>query len=487
MAKATRAKPAPKPSPARRPGPKAFRPRVHVRMYCQGLGDCFLLRFEEARGKFFDVLIDCGIYKASPDATRIMNEVVDDVVATTGNRLDVLVVTHEHWDHMSGFAQALPKFQGMTIDQVWQAWTDDPDEPAADDLRAKYAKAKTALVGLLRQSQAVPGAAASPALRDAFQVMGFFGVDKDGDQEDDYGRVRALLAANSPRYLSPGEVVDVGKTGVRAFVLGPPKDVKAIGKDDPGKDGYQKQRAAFFGRFDAVLGAVGAGLDGAAEADRASRPFDARQEIPVEAARQSDFFQQMYPFDEPDHPEAFRSIDDLAYDALGGLALRLDSHINNLSLVLAFRLDDGRVLLFPGDAQAGNWKSWADPAKPLAFADAGLDARQLLADTVLYKVGHHGSHNATPKTYGLELMTRPDLLSFVPVDHEVADGAGYGEMPLVAILTELGKKTGGMVRSDKTDEAVKPFTPAEKKLTVQPRKGGPTVTRPLYYEVAFDL
>ena len=76
----------------------AFKPQVHVRMYLQGLGDCFLIRFETAKDTFFTILIDCGIYKASPDAGALMNLVVNDVVKETGNRVDVLVSTHEHWD-----------------------------------------------------------------------------------------------------------------------------------------------------------------------------------------------------------------------------------------------------------------------------------------------------------------------------------------------------------------------------------------------------
>ena len=43
------------------------------------------------------------------------------------------------------------------------------------------------------------------------------------------------------------------------------------------------------------------------------------------------------------------------------LALQLDSVTNNTSLVLAIeRIADGKVLLFPADAQEGNWLSWHD-------------------------------------------------------------------------------------------------------------------------------
>ena len=76
------------------------------------------------------------------------------------------------------------------------------------------------------------------------------------------------------------------------------------------------------------------------------------------------------------------------------LALDMNNQTNNSSLVLAFELGKGgKVLLFAADAQRGNWLSWAKAD----FKDGSdkVSARDLLRRTVLYKVGHHGSHNAT--------------------------------------------------------------------------------------------
>lgn len=468
----------------------AFKPQVHVRMYCQGLGDCFLLRFETEKGKFFKVLIDCGIYKASPDAGLIMNEVVDDVIDSTEGHLDVLVSTHEHWDHISGFSQALDKFDGMKIDEVWQAWTEDPKHPLANELRDKYEKVKAKLVGLMRQSLAARGATPSRSLDEAFSVMGFFGVDKQGDESGPYANIKKLMNSKNPRYFLPGEVEELGDTGVKAFMLGPPTSEAILKKQNMNKgDAYEKQQAAFFDSFESMLGAVESGMDGDSIADMASRPFDRRREIPIDVARQSEFFQTLYGF-EPDHPESFRSIDDVAYDTLGNLALRMDSYLNNTSLVIAFQLPSGQVMLFPGDAQAGNWKSWADLENPLAFKDEKTDAHKLLANTVLYKVGHHGSHNATPRTYGLELMTHPELRAFVPVDQAIATAARYGEMPLNAILDALTEKTGGaVVRSDGMQKKIPAglFRFADKTLSIRTSPDGKHFKRPMYCETSFDL
>ena len=328
------------------------------------------------------------------------------------------------------------------------------------------------------------------SLDNAFNVMGFFGIDKESDENGPYKDIKGLMASKNPRYLSPGDVRPLGDTGVKAFVLGPPTSEAILRKQDIAKgDAFEKQQAAFFDGFAAMLGAVESGLDGDAVADAATRPFDTRQEIPVEVARQSEFFQNLYGF-EPEHPEAFRSIDDIAFDTLGNLALRMDKYINNTSLVLAFQLPSGQVLLFPGDAQGGNWKSWADPEHPLAFPAEETDAHELLASTVLYKVAHHGSHNATPRTYGLDLMTHPELRALVPVDHAIAQAAKYGEMPLVAIMDALTTKTNKAVfRSDGPVAAVPPgvFRFGPKTLPIKTKQDGPVVLRELYCETSFDL
>jgi hypothetical protein len=68
----------------------------------------------------------------------------------------------------------------------------------------------------------------------------------------------------------------------------------------------------------------------------------------------------------------------------------LDDQMNNTSLILLFEVC-GKKLLFPGDAQIENW-SYA-----LEDAPDADHTQTLLRDVDVYKVGHHGSLNATPK------------------------------------------------------------------------------------------
>jgi hypothetical protein len=68
----------------------------------------------------------------------------------------------------------------------------------------------------------------------------------------------------------------------------------------------------------------------------------------------------------------------------------LDNQMNNTSVILLFEVGN-KKLLFPGDAQIENW-SYA-----LEDAPDSKAVRKLLSAVDLYKVGHHGSLNATPK------------------------------------------------------------------------------------------
>jgi len=79
------------------------------------------------------------------------------------------------------------------------------------------------------------------------------------------------------------------------------------------------------------------------------------------------------------------------------LVLIMDSVMNNTSVILLFEVG-GKKLLFPGDAQIENWEYTLQDKKKL----------ELLKEVDVYKVGHHGSRNATPKTLWNEFAKRGD-------------------------------------------------------------------------------
>ena len=111
----------------------------------------------------------------------------------------------------------------------------------------------------------------------------------------------------------------------------------------------------------------------------------------------------------------------------------LDQQMNNTSLILLFEVF-GKKLLFPGDAQIENW-SYA-----LEDAPHSDKTRALLAEVDVYKVGHHGSLNATPKQALWERFRKrgkglKTLLSTMPGKH--GNSRSHTEVPRSTLLEEL--------------------------------------------------
>jgi len=120
--------------------------RASVRMYRQGLGDCLFVTLPRGEAEPFRIMIDCGLVLGAPDATNKMKLVMADIVRSLDQKpLDLLVVTHPHWDHVSGFIQAPDDFAKIKADSVWLAWTEDGSDPLARKLSSIHAGAETQL------------------------------------------------------------------------------------------------------------------------------------------------------------------------------------------------------------------------------------------------------------------------------------------------------------------------------------------------------
>ncbi|MGL4541970.1 MAG: hypothetical protein ACRCUI_05630, partial [Polymorphobacter sp.] len=132
-----------------------------------------------------------------------------------------------------------------------------------------------------------------------------------------------------------------------------------------------------------------------------------------------------------------RRVEQAGADQKLSLVRTLDKAMNNTSLILLFEAA-GKKLLFPGDAQIENW----------AFALAQPEIVALLADVDLYKVGHHGSRNATPlslwnnfaKKGGRSKKDRlTSMLSTMPGKH--GETGAKSEVPRTTLLEALAAET----------------------------------------------
>jgi hypothetical protein len=442
------------PSPQMAPPPNG----VIVRMYrVGGLGDCYLLAFRTQAGHARYVLIDCGVFLGTKDGSKRLQAIARDLQAATGGRLDVLIATHEHWDHVAGFQYARHIFDEMEIDEAWLAWTECPGHPLAERLRKRREITLRALDSALQQLRALN----SPLAARLEGILSFHDfLAADTKLRGSYGQMQYVQQkAHRTRYLSPNEQplswLDV--PGLRFFVLGPPEDEELLSRSDPsGLEGEVYERPDALNTPATFYASVLAGDDpeklSPAEQDIFNRslPFDRAHGIHFKEAYKhkayGEFFQSVYGFPgltELPQGADWRRIDMDWWGQVENLALQLDNDTNNTSLALAIELPGGKVLLFPGDAQLGNWHSW-HKGSWLDEKKGTITATDLLQRTVLYKVGHHGSHNATLRAKGLELMTHPDLVAMIPVYKQAAEKRGWA-MPFPALLSRLKEKTRGRI------------------------------------------
>jgi len=439
----------------------ARKPQATVRMYRRGLGDCFLVQFTKDDGGLFSVLIDCGLIGVAAGPKAKMQEVVADIDKACHNRIDVVIMTHEHWDHASGFSsqQAQAAFDAITIGEVWYAWTEHPENKLGNRLRAERAAkikaAKRAARAMLQQNDNPLALARG---RGVANLLQFYGVDDLNAADEKVGKgLEAFWYLRGRRdvktqYRHPDKdpVALAGVGGVRAFFLGPPEDEGLIKRGERKSDDIY----AFAGDL-----AADESLEAAFErmGDPASRkggpdcPFDtALCRWPEDRKEPAGALLKRLMADTWDaRDEGWRRIENDWTVAAETLALNLDNHTNNTCLVVAFELSPGgKVLLFAADAQVGNWISWKDTRWTVREAQGDtrkVTGPDLLQRTVFYKVGHHGSHNATLRAQGLEQMTNDELIAFVPVFKAEAEKNRWFGMPFEPLVKRLNQKTSNRV------------------------------------------
>jgi hypothetical protein len=271
-------------------------------------------------------------------------------------------------------------------------------------------------------------------------------------------------------YFKPHEPARAipGVSNVRVFALGPPRSTKRLDEEEPKSEFadrlYEKTDShgisLDFGFASALEGILGAAATELADDADPYRPFAKKFERTHSSGTQEEraFFRHFLPARGKD--QGWRKIDRDWLFALEWFARKINVHINNSSLVIAMRLEQsGKVLLFAADAQYGNWITWAD--KPLRVDDEEISVRDLLAQTVFYKVGHHGSHNATLKGTPESEYANLDWLgqgkfaeefvAAIPANEAWAYKKKKWPHPLKAIRTALMEKAGGRVFQSSVD------------------------------------
>lgn len=357
---------------------------VNVRTYQVGFGDCFLLSFLYADQTEKHVLVDFGTTKLPEDAPKTrMADIAADIADRSGGKLTAVVATHRHQDHISGFGlNARGKGTGATIaaldpELVLQPWTENPDA-AIDAIEPPQGTGDTVKglgshVRSLAAMQAASGQIVAEARRNnqyltameggVKEQISFIGEDNIANES----AVRNLMSMGVHEYLHAGQTTTLAdELGIEIDVLGPPTVAQHAA--------VRKQRTRDPNEFWQL----------AARAAEAVEIGDRKKALPL-------FPDFIRPRVEGNFPIDARWLIDRARAVRGSQMLQLvrnlDDAMNNTSLILLFR-GKNKSLLFPGDAQIENW----------SYSLSQPEIMAKLAEVDLYKVGHHGSLNATPKS-----------------------------------------------------------------------------------------
>lgn len=440
---------------------------VKFRMYDTGsVGDCLLLLFMKEDIIAYKMLIDCGGWDIDAASIR---PVVEDIKATCNDELDLLVVTHQHKDHVSGFNYGRALFDSIKVKQVWMSWMENPKDAIAKKVKDAYGKKIKSTLAVVRKlkekvanlsRRSIPATNISNKVRararrteDALDLLLF----EEGEQ---YGR-GAKKGANTNQdamdyvrrkgkqpiqYWKPGEVAKVeGAEGVKFFMLGPPRDSNLklfFTKTEVESEIYKL--AASSGETietlpdDNYFARVGTDLI------RGVSPFSGQYQLSGK-----DLANWWKEYEQKDMQ--WRQVELDSAEAALGIALEANRYTNNTSFAMAIELPGGKVMLLPGDAQSGNWMSWHKPDVMKKLKEnGGKNTEELLRDTVFYKIGHHCSKNGTASVSGLDLMNHPELVGIIPLIKKKVPKAwkpaGFPARPLYKKLIEHTK--GRLIRLD---------------------------------------
>jgi hypothetical protein len=384
--------------------------KLLIRLFDVGLGDCIYCRVPDAHKdhRDFHILIDCGTLSSTDYLAKAIDTLKPMLPLIDGKRrLDLLVVTHEHKDHMTGFGMKL--WDDLSFGAIWMNAAMDPNHPEAKKAKKLHGFAAAAMAQALRLNLAL-----GPQLTELASAMAL--------NKDAMITLRETLPKASkikPTYVhadSSKADLTLPLNGASISVLGPERDIDFYYLGDPGDPSLRH-----------ALGFIETGLPPVEEA------------VPEAAA---------VPTPGNLDPADFRQLRSrmlstaLAFAALDGKVC------NNTSVVLLLEWK-GKRLLFVGDSE---WDGAFKKGKGNCSWNVMWNLRKdkLNGGVAFYKIGHHGSVNATPWAEpGAAAKVEPLAIldAILPVASKAKAKAvvstrrgNYPTIPRTDLLAEIGSR-----------------------------------------------
>lgn len=318
---------------------------LRIRIYNVFFGDAILLSVPEidadGRPTTVHALIDVGnALSGAGGRDEVFEAVLKDVAHVTGGApLDFYVMTHEHMDHVQGLLHGFRK-AGLDF-RFRHLWMTASSDPKYYERFPKAKKKKLAALAALDDIEAFLATSASPTPQPIRTLLEINNPRATSDCVD-HIRTRGLDGA-APLYVHRGSKID----GTHPFrrcavrVLAPEEDTSIY---------YRPLPAHGVGPLPSSL----------------ASPSAERKSVTPPAGVSAGAFFDLLAFRATGMTEALKTLDKAA---------------NNTSVVLEFEWEGWRML-FPADAEERSWEA--------------MEKMVGLRPVHFLKVGHHGSHNASP-------------------------------------------------------------------------------------------
>jgi beta-lactamase superfamily II metal-dependent hydrolase len=371
---------------------------ITLRAYNVLFGDALLVSWDEDDGPHH-AWVDFGNFHN--DANAVFEKVYNDVLSRTGGKLDLLVITHRHLDHMEGFYSLRKRFKAdFTIQRLWYAHVTSTVDHV-------FEIAERTLRSTLPASIPASDTEIGRVFRNNFGAKGDKIRKQMADILKDIG-VPASRRFKIHRSMNLAQALPPGLQALDIEVLGPEKNSKR-----------------YLQPLEHALRLRGVALSTDNGRVKATR------EDPFHGARAVKFSKS-----------ALAGLADVArlrrQLQSGGLEVlaAVDTTRNNTSIVMRMTHGSARLLLV-GDAEEMSWEL-------MRKNGAALKANVI-------KVGHHGSINASPDWSFTKVMPTKLATNAAVISTDDDRFTGENEVPKDSVLNGWRARLKSSSRLLRTD------------------------------------